>query len=587
MAAQAPGGSGAQTQPVPADTGTVNLHWAWTLVDALAAAGVAHAVISPGSRSTPLTLACEQHPGIRSWIQIDERCAGFFALGLARAEGRPVAVVCTSGSALAHWHPAVVEANHSAVPLLLLSADRPARLQDCGANQTIDQAHFFGRQVRAFHALPPADLAPERLAHLAAVGRRAVEQSLWPLPGPVHLNLPFEEPLVPAPAHTRVQRRPQPPRPLAQPRLLPDPDQLRRIAGRIDGRPGWIVCGPGEYGPGFADALTALAARLDCPVLADPLSGLRHGPHDRSRLLTRYDAWLRREPAGRIVPQWVLRFGAMPVSKPLQEALRRQPAGLRVLVDAQGRWPDPLHQTDEMVRATPELFCTALAEAVGRPADARWRERLQGEEQRAERLMHEVLARQGLDEAAVVTALLQALPEGSLLFSSNSMPVRELDAFSGSGPKPLRILANRGASGIDGNVSTLQGLAAAGGHAGVVAGLLGDLAFYHDMNGLLAARALDTLMVVLNNNGGGIFHYLPQSALAEFERSWRTPTDLDLAQVARLYGLDYQCVSAPERFPAALEAALGRSGPRLIEVRLDPQRSVAQHRAYWGAVAAA
>lgn len=554
-----------------------NFIWAYHLIHGLAAGGITHAVISPGSRSTPLALACLQQTGLKTWVQVDERSAAFFALGLAKACHQPVILICTSGSAPANWYPAVIEADMGATPLLLLSADRPAELRGCGANQSIDQNHLFGGHVRAFHELPPADTKPEMLRYLRMLAARVADQCRWPLPGPAHVNVPLREPLVPAGPFPRVGG--MAPVEVRHPVLSLPPEETARLALELGGKKGLIVCGGGDHGSGFPDAVVALARKLASPVLADPLSGLRFGSHDRASVLCRYDAFLRRSSAQEnLRPDWVLRFGAMPVSKTLQQFLSSQSDMDHIVVDAQGRWPDPLHQATRLVRSDPAALCQQLANVIELAAPSSWLAAFQAEEQRAAGLAQ----RNAPLEAEVVRTVVDLLPDNGMLFSGNSMAIRDLDAYSGSSANSFQIIGNRGASGIDGNISTVLGLAA--GSTRPVVALLGDLAFYHDMNGLLAARGLDVVFVVLNNGGGGIFEYLPQSQLDDFERAWLTPLGLDFTHAARLYGLDYQKISRAADFPAALASAL-TGGAHLIEVMVEREISVARHRAYWTAVA--
>lgn len=562
------------------DMAMANLRWAMVLMDGLVEAGVRHAVISPGSRSTPLALACLRHPRLRSWIQIDERSAGFFALGLAKADRCPVVLICTSGSAPAHWFPAVIEASHGLNPLILLTADRPPELRDCGANQTIDQIKLFGTQVRASHELPMVETTATALQNLSWLAARAVDQSRWPLPGPVHINVPLREPLVPDGALPEYEMKVAAKlRTVSYPTMLPPADEIEHWASMMSGRPGLIVCGEDAYREGFPAALAQLAAQLGCPVLADPLSNLRFGTHDRSHIFCRYDAFLRSAKfteAHR--PEWVLRFGAMPVSKQLQNMLATITGAVQFLVETHGRWSDPLRQTTYLLRADADAVCAALTAVQALPAPVTWLADFTVAERRAESLAQ--IAMKPI-EAEVVEALVDQLA-GGCLFSGNSMAIRDLDNFSAGGDALLRIVGNRGTSGIDGNVSTALGLCAALGKP--VTALLGDLAFYHDMNGLLAARGLNITFVVLNNGGGGIFSYLPQAELAEFERAWLTPTELDFSHAARMYGLDYQRVNSGVDFAAALAVAQQHNGPDLIEVMVDRETSVARHKAYWAAV---
>ncbi|HFD87390.1 MAG TPA: 2-succinyl-5-enolpyruvyl-6-hydroxy-3-cyclohexene-1-carboxylic-acid synthase [Gammaproteobacteria bacterium] len=557
--------------------GTINLRWAQTLIDGLVAGGLRQVVISPGSRSTPLVLACERHPLIKSWIQIDERCAAFFALGLARMDGRPVALIATSGSAAAHWLPAVIEANHNAIPMILLSADRPPELQNWGANQTIDQRQLFAGQLRQMHDLPLATESTAQLRYLHQLGRRATMESRWPLPGAVHLNIPFVEPLTPETDDEVAVGFTNEDECLPIPQIMPEPRQLKRLADKLAGRTGLIIAGPESSEERHADALLQLAEVLGVPVLADPLSGLRFTASGHDQLITHYDSFLRQPNfAAQHPPEWILRLGAMPVSKSLANYLELCAESFTALIDPQGRWRDPLHLSDELVIADVEPFCKQLASQISRTAPADWLASFLQQEQRAQQKLHDIV----IDEAQLVQQLLAALPANSTLFSSNSMPIRNLDSFSGGDNKALRIIANRGASGIDGNVSTLAGLAA-NNQNGKVVGLLGDLACYHDMNGLLALRELDVLIIVINNRGGGIFHHLSQAALPEFERAWQTDPGLNFSRVAGLYNLAYDKVTAINDFAAKLEVMLSQSGARLLEVEIDAVDSVTRHRAYW------
>ncbi|MDD5240553.1 MAG: 2-succinyl-5-enolpyruvyl-6-hydroxy-3-cyclohexene-1-carboxylic-acid synthase [Sulfuricella sp.] len=560
------------------DIAIVNLRWAMALVEGLVASGVNRVVISPGSRSTPLALAFLRHPLVRGWIQVDERSAAFFALGLAKADRQPVVLVCTSGSAPANWFPAVIEAGYGKTPLILLTADRPPELRDCGANQTIDQVGLFGSHVRASHELPPAAATAQALAAVRRLAARATDQSRWPLPGPVHINVPLREPLVPVGVLPEWEVSAVPVS-VSYPLMLPSQPEMSALAVALSGRPGLIVCGEDAYGEQFPVVLAQLAEMLSCPVLADPLANLRFGLHDRSHILSRYDAFLRHADfAVNHRPKWVLRFGAMPVSKQLQLYLSACTATAHILVEPYGRWPDPLHQTSRLVRADPAAVCSALLAQQPHGAPATWLDSFIQQEQRVAELLKEI---EKPPEAGIVAALLAQMGSDGCLFSGNSMAIRDLDSFAAGSDAALRIVGNRGASGIDGNVSTALGLATGLGRQ--VVALLGDLTFYHDMNGLLAARDVDITFVVINNGGGGIFGYLPQAGLADFERAWLTPTGLDFSLAARMYGLNYRRVASQADFDAALSDALAHDGPDMIEVQVKREDSAAGHRLYWAA----
>ncbi len=548
------------------DQATINLMWCDALLCGLEAAGVSDVVISPGSRNTPLILAAERRAALHCHVQVDERCAAFYALGIARAQQRPVALVCTSGSAPGNWYPAVIEADRGGVPLILLSADRPWELQHNGANQSIDQIKLFGGSVRGFHALPPAETTTQSRHQLMHLAVQAVHQSQWPDPGPVHINVQLREPLVP------LEPLPEPAlfsgqsAPLWMPELCVDEQQLLAIARKISGQPGVIVCGGGVATAAFHRQVTALAKTCSVPIFADPLSGLRFGEHDLTHVVVDYDTRLRDvKLTADLQPHWILRFGAMPVSKHLQQLLQHSSAAQQILVDPTGRWQDPLHHTSEMVRATPESFCRLLRQQEPTAAPAGWLQLFMVHDSRRVKSAAEVPL-----EQIIVQDLIAGLPDNSILFSGNSLPIRYLDSYSGMRSKPLRIVANRGASGIDGNVSTLLGMAAESEKQGVtVTALIGDLTLYHDMNGLLAAKDLHAVIVVLNNHGGGIFKQLPQSQLPQFDRYWRTDTEIDLQKVATLYELKFFRVWKGVDFPGVLHQALAHEGVVLIEVMMN------------------
>jgi 2-succinyl-5-enolpyruvyl-6-hydroxy-3-cyclohexene-1-carboxylate synthase len=534
------------------DTGTLNFLWSQALVAGFVAAGCKHAVLSPGSRSTPLALAMLRQPGLDCHVAVDERCAAFFALGIAKATRRPVLLLSTSGTAPANWLPAVIEASQAVVPLILLSADRPPELQACGTNQTIDQRGLFGPHVRASHLLgtPTEGFDPGYLQRLAA---QVCEQASWPHPGPVHVNQPFREPLVPAQETPVAAALPK--IGVSAPVLLPAPADMRRLATAITGRRGIIVCGEMPLQDSFAETVTALAARLDCPLFAEPLSNLRFGSHDRSHLCVRYNSWLN-DPMARqeVQPEWILRFGAFPVTRNLQGLLAGSPA-IHALVEPWPRWSDPQHNVTHLQRADPLAFCKALLAEAPEPTAAGWHATFVVREAKAE---HEATGHVGI--------LIDELPTGTPLFVGNSLAIRQVDSHSGSGDQPLLFFGNRGASGIDGNISTAMGIAAV--HGSVVA-LLGDLTCQHDLGGLALAQGRDVVIVAVNNGGGGIFDHLPQAALPEFEQGWRTPQQISFEHAALTFGLTYRRATSADTFRQTLQMAFTGGGPQLIEVVID------------------
>jgi len=555
------------------DIGSVNLRWSHALVHGLIAAGLRDLVLSPGSRSSALALAFLRRTEVRCHVILDERSAAFFALGIARADRRAVGLLCTSGSAPGNWLPAVIEADLAGVPLLLLSAARPPEVTGWGAHQTLDQHRLFGHHVRAFHApaLPVDDGPPAYLQHLAA---RVVAECHWPSPGPVHLNLAFREPLLPANAAACRWVASPPAVSVAHPQLLPERTLVEACAALISGRQGVIVCGGADYPLDFADTVADLAAELDCPILAEPLSGLRFGRADRSRLCVRYDTYLR--AAGfrsALCPDWILRFGAFPVVKSLQGWLAATATtAQQLVVTADTRWPDPEHAAQWMIQADPSALCAALCATGVQAIAPAWRARFAAAEALAAKLAQQYHQRENF-EGALIPVLLARLPPEHRLFCGNSLPIRDLDTFSGSAGKRLRIFANRGASGIDGNLSTALGIAS----SGPCVALVGDLTAQHDLTALAAAAGRDIVVVVINNGGGGIFEYLPVVALPEFERAWLTPQPVDLVAAAHSFGVTAQRTRSLAEFTTAFEQALQRGGATLLEVIVDRKQSVAWH----------
>lgn len=572
------------------DVAVANTRAARALVRGLARAGVRHVCITPGSRSTPLTVAFAEQSVVRPWLHLDERSSAFFALGLARALGSPVAVVCTSGTAAANLHPAIAEANLSRIPLVVLTADRPPALRDVGAAQTIDQVRLFGTATRWAADLPLPTEDDADIARFEAYAERAARLAAGAPARPVHLNVPFDEPLLASPtAHPSFA--PPPAAGTVQPtRVDPSATDVEAVARLLatSERP-LIVAGP-ETGGLPAEAVAELARRLDAPVLADPLSGLRFGPHDRTRVLDSYDAAVRDPRARVLAPDVVIRLGAVPTSKALGQFIASAPGAAHVLLDDAASWRDPFSLTTALLPGDVSSALTALAAALpARAARSRWLESWLAVDRRAREAMQARCA--GFDEpfeGRVFPELQSALPDGATLVVGNSMPVRDADAFLVSDPSSLVVVGNRGANGIDGVVSSALGAAAAG--RGPVTLVIGDLSFYHDMNGLWAANrhGIDLSVVLVNNGGGAIFHYLPQSAhTAVFEEWFATPSGLDFGKAAELYGARYVRAADWQTFREGIDGALSARGLAIVEVPADRAANVAMHRAAWAAAAAA
>ena len=571
-------------------------------VDELARCGMRAACTSPGSRCAPLVLSLVQNGRLRCYSHVDERCSGFFALGLAKASGLPVAVACTSGTAAAELAPAAIEAHEARVPLLLLTADRPAELRETGAGQAIDQLKLFGGAAKWFFEVAVDDAGEERVRWMRTLACRAYWTALESRPGVVHLNFPLREPLVceeelPGDVSARALGRPyvqRPPSRAVAPESMAALHELTRasrrgvvVAGR-DERPRRATArsstprSTGEVAAAFADA-------AGWPVLADPLSGARRG----GAAIAHYDALLRDEGfAAGLRPDLVVRVGDLPTSKPLRSWLAGLTDTPQVTFDAEGAWQDPAAVLTHSLAIDPAAALSELSSAPPASEDdwlALWRS---ADERAAEAILG-VLGSGVLSEPAVAAELGVLLPEVATLFVASSMPVRDVETFWPVRSDPPRALCNRGANGIDGIVSSAFGAAAH--EDGPVVLLIGDVALAHDIGGLLAARRLRLRLtiVLLDNGGGGIFDFLPvaeaRMALAGeiYTRHIATPTELDFAAAASLYGLAHERVEDLPAFRAALERALAHDGASIVEVRGDRAANVALHRRVWDAVSLA
>ena len=561
-------------------------------VDELARCGLKHVNICPGSRSTPLAVLFHQHPGFKVWTHLDERSAAYFALGQAKAGRRPTAVLGTSGTATLNFAPAVAEAFYGRVPLLILTADRPPELQEVGAPQTISQSRLYGRHVKKCVEMPLPEGGPEALRYARAAANRAIADSMAALRGPIHVNFPFREPLIPvSDGRASSELAAAPTVAVTQgPQTLAPLDAIDLAAELRQAQRGLIVCGP-QDDPGFPDAVVHLGRQLRFPVLADILSQVRRGAH-ATNVIDSYDAFLR-DPriTSEFVPDLVLRFGATPVSKPLQQYLQGLSSSRQLLIAPADDLHDPSLVATDRVQVDPCTFCDVMLSQVtklGEPDDnlLDWRLKWERVNRQTRSVLKACLTDSStLSEPGVFDELDTVSPSGATVFAGNSMPVRDLDSFCSSDSRPLRFLANRGASGIDGVVSTALGVSSVSAEPCIL--VIGDLSLYHDMNGLLAARqhGLRATIVVLHNDGGGIFSFLPQAeAVASFEELFGTPHGLDFRHAAELYGLDYCEVDEPAAFRGAVEESFARPGVSMIVVHTNRAANVRLHRRLWQVV---
>jgi len=548
------------------------------LVDELARCGMRHAVTSPGSRNAPIALTLAADERIDAVSVIDERAAGFMALGMAKAGGRPVAVTCTSGTAAANLAPAVHEAWQARVPLIVLTADRPPELREVGAGQAIDQIGLYGSAAKWFVEVGEHEPGRATAVHHRALGCRAYWTATGDRPGPVHLNLALREPL--APVAEELDQADwggrDGGRPWIEVRGAPSHlagADLELLAERIAGSPrGAIVCG--GTGEEIAPGVSRLAAAAGWPVLAEPTSGVRCGGHDRSHVVAHYDVLLRHDRfASRHAPDLVLRVGDTPTSKPLRTWLAAAP---QVVLDPEGAWHEPTRGAEMLLRAAAAPACDAVAKMLEERGEApgsgwlgAWRE--------ADAAVPAALAQAPEPcEPLAYTAAAGALAEDTIVWLASSMPVRDAESFWPAGPQRVRFLCNRGANGIDGTLASAAGAARATGRPVLV--LLGELALLHDLGGLLATRraGIDLTVVCVDNGGGGIFDFLPVAGAADsqlYSEHVATPAELNLRTVAALAGVEHRAAASAAEVRDAIAA-----GPGLIEVRTDRSLNVRVHR---------
>jgi 2-succinyl-5-enolpyruvyl-6-hydroxy-3-cyclohexene-1-carboxylate synthase len=568
----------------PSDTPRANRLWATLIVEELVRSGVDFFCVAPGSRSTPLVAALAENKSARSLVHFDERGTAFAALGYARVAGRPAAWITTSGTAVANGLPAVAEAATDGVPMILLTADRPPELRQTGANQTIDQPDIFGDYIRWRFDLPAPEEAVDPAMVLTTVDQ-AVYRSRRAPSGPVHLNLMFREPFLPEDreeglsAPDRWSESGEPYTRYAATRPAVDLDEIEGL---------WEALRPVERGLVVAgrlpsrkqgEAVLRLAESLGWPLLPDAGSQIRLGSRSES-LVPYYDALLASEPFRETrVPQAVLHFGGRAVSKRLEQFLTRSRPDPYVVVRENPFRLDPGHRVTHSVEADVLDFCAALAKvAERRPLTASWtagwREASEKVDQSLDRLFEET---KELNEPLVARLISRHIPEEHDLVVASSMPIRDLDTYAATDGAPAPLAANRGASGIDGTVATAAGFARGSGRPLTL--LIGDLALLHDLNSLAMLRDLPVVIVVLNNDGGAIFSFLPVARhRAFFEPYFGTPQGVSFEHAAAMFGLGYERPSSATEFVETYRAACARNTPALIEVNTDRAENVALHR---------
>ncbi|VAW32783.1 2-succinyl-5-enolpyruvyl-6-hydroxy-3-cyclohexene-1-carboxylic-acid synthase, partial [hydrothermal vent metagenome] len=563
-----------------------NLHWASLFVDALAQSGLTAVIISPGSRSTPLTLAFDAHPAIETFVHLDERGAGFFGLGMAIASDKPVALVCTSGTAVANYLPAIVEAQMSQVPLLILTGDRPHELRHSGANQTIDQVKIFGDQVlwSVDMALPEADAPEVAQRNVCTTAVRAYATANGLRKGPAHVNFPFRKPLEPEDSDRysvfSIHNSQFTIHNWERGTLLPTNEQMNWLTAVFSQHPrGLIICGPRCPSGDFPAAVTALAQHIGYPILADSISGVRFNQGKftaknakkksaESLIISGYETFLQSDP-GWPKPEVIVRFGTVPTSKWLNNYLDGIQPKIRLHIRENGVWADDSHRTTHFLQLNETAVCQQLLSKLSKRENGEWVTAVTQTDQTCWKHLQAALTDKYFD-GAIVADVVELIPEDATLFMGNSSPVRHLEQYGRFQPKQLTTHANRGASGIDGNLATALGIYAASKRPLVA--IVGDITFFHDMNSLLliknsASSAQSSTaslrlnknitIVLLHNDGGSIFNRLPIAQLEPpFTELFLTPHGLDFEPVCRMFGLDYIRADSREAFRTAFAASV-------------------------------
>ena len=562
-------------------------------VDTLAKCGLKHVSICPGSRSTPIAVAFARSSSITSWAHLDERSAAYFSLGLAQSSNTPVAVVCSSGTAGANFFPAVIESYYSSTPLILITADRPPELWGWGAPQTMDQLNLYGKFPKWSVSLPVPEIRGDLLHNIRHVAVRAFHTAMSIPSGPVHINMPFREPLEPrfvADDQILLVDSDKTPDIVGQntdtlrlkvidPGNEPNPQTIEDLASElVVGGKGIIVCGP-QRDPLLSQSVVALSNLLGYPILADPLSQLRTGKHNLENVIDNYDFFLRDESLiDELKPDIVVRFGAIPTSAALNRYLERHREAKHLLINTDA-WNDPNHLQSYVIPANGRAVCDELLKFLPMSKETPWLQNWKTIRQRvAQDITVSLGATEQMFEGKVFARIAELVPPGTSLFAGNSMPIRDMDGFLPNRSKSIYCGANRGVNGIDGVLATTLGFGADSGDRIVL--VIGDISFYHDLNSLLAAKRhqIDASIIVINNDGGGIFSFLPQAKYPEhFEYLLGTPHGLTFSSAATLFSLNYQSVDSWVQFDHAFSSSLNIKGTTIIEITSNREENFLLH----------
>ncbi len=583
--------------------------WTESFVNELVSAGIKYVCISPGSRNTPLTLAFARNKKIRSYILVDERSCAFFALGLAKSSNTPVVLVCTSGTATAEFYPAIIEAYQQRVPLIVCTADRPPELQGVGANQTINQNNLYKNHICWFVDVGLPQPSLKGIRHIKAIAQRGVFESFVKSKGPVHLNFPFRKPFEPESYTDEINNdllefsknfsfKQQFALNGKDSKNIKNQKWFREIAGMIiKSKRILIIAGPENYNSAFPANVMNLAKELCCPIIADGCSNIRFGSHDKDYIISNFDAFLRSESFTRkLKPDLILHFGRTITSKALDTFLENCNTA-RYMINDSGDWFDPSNKALGAFDCKPFLFCEKMTEFLekkkltkkffpGKRDAESWLDRFLNADKISQKIKSSVIEKsKPLNETRIISEILKLIPSGSQIMLSNSLPVRDFDSFAQCSGKQITVFNNRGASGIDGIISTALGIKTGCNKPTVL--ITGDLAFYYDINGLLAAKkySLPLIIILVNNNGGGIFHILPISNYGKvFNDFFTTPHNLDFSHFVRAFGGNYKKVKSWSGFRTVFKNSFKGKNFSVIEIQTKAAQSLKLRKKFWNEV---
>lgn len=568
-----------------------NIIWCEIFVRRLAELGVKYVCISPGSRSTPLTLAFASKKSIQNFSIIDERSSAFFALGLAKKTKSPVAVVTTSGTAVAELYPAIIEAYYQRIPLIICTADRPRELRNSGANQTINQQNIYRNHIRYFIDAGLPDVKKINRPHDLA--DNLIETSCFNDRGPVHINFPFEKPFEPFSFTDKIEMKSlsrvlnkkwkEPKK-----KIEVDVDYNDLTAKFLNNERGLILVGYNNYQNDFSAVLYSLSNKLGYPVYYDGSSSLRYNSIKNENFIESFTAFIRSKNFQKhFDPKIIIQFGNAPTSNVILEFFKNSKSE-KILVNEFGDRNDPSLTAKNILKENPASFCNNIIRRIqkGFIRDSCWQIDFNVMNNHAINLKHKLIDRAKFPfEGKIVTELFKSIPEDSNLFISNSLPIRDADFFASVFGKRINVYTNRGASGIDGINSTALGIAKTSKTPTFL--LVGDLAFFHDLNGLHNAikYKIPLTIILVNNHGGGIFESLPISNYRKYlKENFLTPLELDLSKLVKAYGGTFIKVKSWKNFTDEIKLSSKNKLIRVLEIQTNAKSSKSIRNKYWNAV---